>query len=622
MLKNKDIICISSIDWDFIWQGHQEIMSAFAKNGNRVLFVENTGVRVPGIKDISRIKNRIKNWLQGTAGIRKITANLYVLSPLVLPFPYLKLATWVNRRIILSILEKWIKIMDFTNPILWVFLPTPLSLDLINNLDNNTVVYYCIDNFRASSVSAKKIKSSEKKLLKRADLVFATSRELYNYCRQHNNRVYLFPFAVNFQEFEEARKKNADTLALKDIKRPIIGYVGGVHKWIDLQLVKESAIKFPQFSFVFIGPVQTDISLLSSLKNVYFMGKKDHKEISYLINNFDVCLIPYLITNYTKNVYPTKLNEYLAMGKPVVATDLPEVRYFNAQYDNLILVGKSREDFMLCIEKALTCPNDAVIKQRIDTAQKNSWAVKIEEMSNLIEDTFVKKLSQSVDWQENFIRLYRKSRRKTLRLAAIAISIYLLFFYTPFIWLVAKPLKITQEPQQADCILVFAGGVGESGKAEQGYEERVQRAVELYKKGYAANIIFSSGYMYIFKEPLVMKAVAVSLGIPENAILIEDKAINTYQNIKFSKEILDKNNWKKILLVSSPYHMRRVLLVFDKIARDIKVTYAPVTNSLFYSHPKKDNSGRIIWKRASLNQIKAVIHEYLGIFYYWWKGYI
>jgi hypothetical protein len=61
MLKNENIICISSIDWDFIWQGHQEIMSALAKNGNRVLFIENTGVRAPRLKDSSRIRNRVKN---------------------------------------------------------------------------------------------------------------------------------------------------------------------------------------------------------------------------------------------------------------------------------------------------------------------------------------------------------------------------------------------------------------------------------------------------------------------------------------------------------------------------------------------------------------------------------
>ncbi len=62
MLKNENIICISSIDWDFVWQGHQEIMATLAKNGNRVVFIDNTGVRTPGMQDIWRLKKRIKNW--------------------------------------------------------------------------------------------------------------------------------------------------------------------------------------------------------------------------------------------------------------------------------------------------------------------------------------------------------------------------------------------------------------------------------------------------------------------------------------------------------------------------------------------------------------------------------
>jgi hypothetical protein len=82
MIRNQDIICISSIDWDFIWQGHQEIMSTFAKNGNRVLFIENTGVRTPGLRDVSRIRARLKNWFKGVKGIRKEADNLYVFSPL------------------------------------------------------------------------------------------------------------------------------------------------------------------------------------------------------------------------------------------------------------------------------------------------------------------------------------------------------------------------------------------------------------------------------------------------------------------------------------------------------------------------------------------------------------
>jgi uncharacterized SAM-binding protein YcdF (DUF218 family) len=119
-----------------------------------------------------------------------------------------------------------------------------------------------------------------------------------------------------------------------------------------------------------------------------------------------------------------------------------------------------------------------------------------------------------------------------------------------------------------------------------------------------------------------MKALAVSLNVPESAIILEDRAKNTYENVKFSKEILDKQKWNKILLVSSPYNMRRVSLVLNKIAKNIELACTPLPKSLFYSHPDKDIYGRRIWKQINLQQIKGIFHEYLGILYYWFKGYI
>lgn len=622
MLKNKNIICISSIDWDFIWQGHQEIMSTFCNNSNRALFIENTGVRTPGIRDISRIKNRIKNWSAGVKGIRERMDNLYVFSPLILPFPYLRIANWINRHLILSVLDKWIKIMDFSDPIIWVFLPTPLSMGLISNLKHKIVVYYCIDNFRVGSVAAKKIKKSEIRLLKNADLVFTTSKELHNYCSLHNKNVYKFPFAVNFQKFQDARLKKPDTPPeIQGMKRPIIGYIGGIHKWIDFNLIKETAQHYPQYSFVFVGPIQTDVSFLASLKNVFFLGAKGHEQVPAFIINFDICLIPYLLADYTKNVYPTKLNEYHSLGKPVLSTALPEVIDFNKENEGLVFVAKDYEEFINFIPKIINNDSDTLINKRISSAKKNSWDLKIEEMSVLIDKEIDRKSLEPVDWQVSLIMIYKTWRRKTIKITALISIIYLLLFYTPLIWFMAKPLRISQLPRKSDCIVVFAGGVGESGMAGQGYEERVQYAVELYKRGFARHIIFSSGHTYLFEEPLIMKALAVSLGIPEEAIFLEDKSKNTYENVEFSKSILEKNKWREILLVSSPYHMRRVSLVVKKNAPEIRAVYTPIPKSLFYGQ-SNNVKGKIMHKQINTEQIKGLLHEILGIIYYWHKGWI
>jgi uncharacterized SAM-binding protein YcdF (DUF218 family)/glycosyltransferase involved in cell wall biosynthesis len=623
MLKNENIICISSIDWDFVWQGHQEIMSTLAKNGNRVIFIENTGVRMPGLRDLSRIKNRIKNWLSGVGGIRKKDENLYVFSPFILPFPYSRFARLINKLFIMSVLRKWIKIMLFDSSIIWVFLPTPLTLDIIDNLSSKLVIYYCIDNFRVSSVSAKKIKKSEIKIIKKSDLIFVTSNGLHDYCVKYNKSVHIFPFAVNFSEFEKVRLQNCPIpIEMEVIKKPIIGFVGGVHKWIDFNLIKIAAERYPQYSFVFIGPLQSDISLLAKLQNVYFLGKVEHVKLPYFIKNFDIGLIPYLVTDYTRNVYPTKLNEYLSMGKPVVSTNLPEIANFNRKNGNLVLIGKNEEEFIRQISFSLEHTDEGSIDKMISIAKKNSWDSRIEVMCNIIDEEIGKKTKAPRDWQEAFLKIYKTAREKIVTICSVSLCAYLFVFYTPIVWLLAKPLEISQLPEKADCIVVFAGGVGESGERGQGYEERVEYAVELYKKGYATYILFSSGYSYVFNEPIIMKALAVSLGVPEGAVVLENNAHRTYENVKLSKEILNKKNWNKILLISSPYHMRRVSLVFNKIAKTTKVIYTPVPNSLFYAHPERDANGKKIWKRINIEQIKGIVHEYLGIIYSLWKGWI
>jgi uncharacterized SAM-binding protein YcdF (DUF218 family)/glycosyltransferase involved in cell wall biosynthesis len=624
MLKDQDIICVSSIDWDFIWQGHQEIMSALARNGNRVIFIENTGIRSPRVRDIPRLKKRLKDYFKGITGIRKETDNLYIFSPLVLPFPYSRIARQINKRLVLFALRRWMKILDFSDPIVWTFLPTGVSLDIINNVNKKLLIYYCIDNFTSSSASASKIGKTEIQLLKMCDLVFVTSRALYDYCIRYNDKVEMFPFGVNIDNFERVRTADTEAPAeLIDIKKPIVGYVGGVHKWIDQELVKSAAQKYTDYSFVFVGPPQTDISSLSNIKNIYFLGNKKHEELPNLIKSFSVAVIPYHITDYTKNVYPTKLNEYLAMGKPVVSTALPEVEIFNLKYNGIVYIGKDPMEFGAQIERALKEDAQGPRKERIEAALDNSWKRRIEQMSGLIEPAVTRKLlDRETMWKENLSAFYRNFRKRFVRAASVIGITYLLLFYTPFIWFLAEPLKINDTPRKADAIVVFAGGVGESGKSGQGYLERVEEAVRLYNEGYAKNIIFSSGYMYVFEEPMVMKALAVSLGVPREAIILEDKAGNTYENVKFSSRILLDKGWNEILLVSSPYHMRRVELVFGKIAMGMKVTYTPVSRSSFYAHRARNIYAGGFHQQVNMAQIKGIFHEYLGILYYWWKGYI
>jgi len=616
VLKDRDIICISSIDWDFIWQGHQQIMSTLARNGNRVLFIENTGVRPPNFRDLPRLKKRIHNWLHSVKGIRKESDDLFIYSPLILPFPYSRLARCINKHLIMSVLRRWIRSAGFKNPIIWTFLPTGIVLDIINSLDSSLVIYYCIDNFSASSNLAGKIKKSEEKVIATADMVFVTAKNLYDWCSRYNQNVHMFPFGVNLAVYEKAKREDLPVPAdILSVKHPIVGYVGGVHKWIDFELIAFLAQKHKDKSFVFVGPIQTSVDSLKELPNIYFLGQKQYEALPGYVKNFDVCVIPYLITEYTKNVYPTKLTEYLALGKAVVSTAIPEVTAFNERHDGVVYVGSSKEEFSSMLDKAVSQrASDSIKNKRMGIAsEEGDWNAKIEKMSKLIDAGLVEKESQKdKNWKDNLLKMYAGSRKRIIPLAATIAAVYLLFFHTSFIWFIGKPLKISDDIKHSDAILVLAGGVGESGKAGQGYTERLNYAIELYRKGYAPHIIISSGYKYVFKEAEMMKALAVSMAVPADAIILEENARNTYENIQFSKDILVRHHWKTAILISSPYNMRRASLIARKIAPNIDFVYAPIIQSGFYGDGK----------RVELRHVKAILHEYAAIIFYRIKGYL
>ncbi len=252
MIKNEDIICVSSIDWDFIWQGHQEIMSTFAKNGNRVLFIENTGVRTLTFKDIPRLKKRFINWFKSIRGFKQQAENLFVYSPIFLPFPYSKIARCINKYMILSPLRRWMKVMEFHEPIIWTFLPTGIALDIINNLNKKLLVYYCIADFYQLVGNPKKVKKTEDELIKKSDLIFAQGKVLEEKCKQLNKNVHIFPFGVKIEVFDNFRHNLAIIPDdIKIMKKPIIGYVGGIHRHVDFNLIKFLAEKHPELQKVF-----------------------------------------------------------------------------------------------------------------------------------------------------------------------------------------------------------------------------------------------------------------------------------------------------------------------------------------------------------------------------------
>jgi uncharacterized SAM-binding protein YcdF (DUF218 family) len=414
---------------------------------------------------------------------------------------------------------------------------------------------------------------------------------------------------VNLETFN-GTKPDAIPPDVQGLKRPIAGYVGGLHQWVDQELIEGAAARMPDASFVLIGPEQVDVGGLRRRPNIHLLGQRPHAELASYIAAFDVALVPYRIAEYTENVYPAKMNEYLAMGKPVIATDLAEVRRFNREHGELVRIAGDADALVAAVRDLAPAAAAETVEQRLAVARSNSWHRRIADMLTLVEAAVSARDRAVVGWEQRLRRLYAATRRRTAQAVGVALTAYLLLFYTPLLWWMAAPLKMSAPPSQADAIVVFAGGVGESGLALGGFQERVSQAVALYKGGYAPKVIFSSGYVFTLHEAEIMKSVAVDNGVPADAIVLEERAATTYQMVSFTRDILNARGWRRILLVSSPYHMRRATMTWRQSAPDIDVTPTPVPQSEFYSSA---------WG-ASFDQVRGILQEYAAIVSYWWEG--
>lgn len=386
MLHGTSIVCLASIDWTFNWQLPQEVASAFADSGNRVLFVENTGVRRATFRDAPRLRARFRNWRRAAGGVTSAGNGVDVFSPLLLPLPHSRLAGIINAHVLLRVVRRWLG-DDRDRPLIVItFLPTWLARAVIRGLNPALVVYYCADRLAESSPGARKLRHSEPRLLAETDLVLVTAKGLLPAASGLAARVELLPCGVRFQEFGRARDADAEPPpAFDGLSGPVIGFVGSLRNEIDLALLTRAAELAPDLNFVLIGPVHADVRRLAARPNVRLVGPVSHPEVVRLMVRFDVGILPYVLNGFTANVMPMKLKEYLAAGLPVVSTPLPEVCRFAGEHAGVVAFATDAPSFVATLRAALAGngPDEAV--RRIAVAGRYDWTAQMSRMSELME---------------------------------------------------------------------------------------------------------------------------------------------------------------------------------------------------------------------------------------------
>jgi glycosyltransferase involved in cell wall biosynthesis len=390
VITGRDVLYISSIDWNFQWQGPQELAVRLGAAGNRVVYVENTGIRSPRLSEAGRVARRLDAWAGSwrKGGLRTVAPNVQACSPLVLPPFGPPWRRALNQLLLAAQLRLALRALDFRPSLIWTYLPTDTVADLISTFDapEAAVVYYCVADFRHYAPRPDLLEDSERAVARRCDVVFVSLDQLA--ARFPGANVHVFPFGVNLAIFEPTAP-HPETAGLP---RPIIGYVGGLERAIDLELMIALGRARPAWSWVYIGPVQRDLGALTSLPNVRVLGPRPHRELPGHIQQFDVAIVPYAHNRFTETVVPTKINEYLAMGKPVVSTDLPSVLAFQARHQILETSPPEAATFLAAIERSLAAPADpAAVRRRREVAAQADWSSRFAQMSVLVEDALRKR---------------------------------------------------------------------------------------------------------------------------------------------------------------------------------------------------------------------------------------
>ena len=185
--------------------------------------------------------------------------------------------------------------------------------------------------------------------------------------------------------------------------------------------------------------------------------------------------------------------------------------------------------------------------------------------------------------------------------------------FSPTFMYLAKPLAVASPLTRADAIVILGGGVEKDGRPTRGTLERTLYGVSLYNQGLAPTVILSTGLAKHFNEARLMSEIARAEGVPEQALILEENSRNTHENLQYVQRILDAHRWETAIVVSSPYHMRRIALVSKKCCSGTTLLYAPANTGALYQYRNFLHRFR---------QARAVYREYLGLGWYWMRGYL
>ena len=397
MLRDKSIICFGGEDW---WYHHphskNHLMRRFARAGNKVIFVNSISMGLAPMKS-KELAPRITRKLKSYAKLARTTEEgITVVSPGIIPFFGSRVGAAANRRLLSAQIGALARRRGLSRPILWIAIPT--AVEVIGRLDESLVIYHVSDKYDANTMDHATdpafIRSLHERAIEAADLIFYSSRKLLAEATSGLERSHLLEQAADFDHWSRISSGEV-TVAdeIEGIPHPRLGYFGAIEPWlVDQQLIKQAARERPDWNWIFVGNKSRGLEI-ESLPNVHFLPAVPYDRLPNYAAGFDVCVLPWdtevAFTSYGSAI---KVREYLATGKPVVISPLPEYETMSG----VLRIARSGDQFLELIDDALQEQGAGLSHARQDAVRNGTWDARAEWASDLIEKTLSKKAETDV----------------------------------------------------------------------------------------------------------------------------------------------------------------------------------------------------------------------------------
>jgi glycosyltransferase involved in cell wall biosynthesis len=382
-----EVVCLSPQPWQVdLPTNRQQVMARIGQNGHRVLYVETGPFIGRHLRELRRGDRR--------SLLRQLVATESV-APGVRAMKAATLLPWGHRyrraAQINSALTAWAirrrRRAKVEAPVLWLY--DPCFADCVGKTNERFAVYDCVDDYAEQSGADRRkrelVAAYDTLAASRSRLVFATARTLVERHRKRNPRTHLVRNVGDFRHFARAADRSVAAGELAELRHPVVGFAGNfLAEKVDFELLEAVASDRPDWTVLLVGPSRENtreaLNRLVSVQNVHWLGAKSYEDIPRYVAAFDVAMIPYLRNAYTQSCFPLKTFEYLAAGKPVVASGLPEL----AGMEPHVVLVDGADEFIAAVERALTHASEPEVAARQELASANTWETRTQHLLELV----------------------------------------------------------------------------------------------------------------------------------------------------------------------------------------------------------------------------------------------